>query len=145
PEKDMELSCKANGYDLLLLFSIEKDWKLFMDILRSLSFQRVHFHHLMRVPEKIWSISQMLNLEYDVTLHDYYFINGNPTLTDANGIYVENISEREEKCAQHYPVPQGLTLVQWHQKMKNFLMGANRIFSPSQACADIYRKYFSDP
>jgi len=144
PGKDIELQYKANQYDLLLQFSLEKDWRVLLEILRALSFERVHFHHLMRVPEKIWAISQILNLEYDVTLHDYYFINGNPTLTDGNGIYVENPAEREEKCAQHYPVPQGLTINQWHQKMKNFLMGASRVFSPSQACADIYRSYFSE-
>lgn len=144
PGKDVELQYKNNGYDFSLQFSLENDWRLLLDILKGLSFERVHFHHLMRVPEKIWSISQMLNLEYDVTLHDYYLINGNPTLTDGNGIYVENPSDREEKCAQHYPIPLGLTLNQWHQRMKNFLMGASRIFSPSQACANIYQNYFSE-
>lgn len=142
--KQVELVYNAHHYDFLLQFSLEDEWKLLLDVLRTLSFDRVHFHHLMRVPEKIWSISQILNLEYDVTLHDYYFINGNPTLTDGNGIFVENPAEREEKCAQHYPIPQGLTLNQWHQKMKNFLMGAARVFSPSQACADIYNNYFVD-
>lgn len=142
--KDVELLYRANGYDFFLQFSLDKDWKMLLHVLRGLSFERVHFHHLMRVPEKIWAISQMLNLEYDVTLHDYYFINGNPTLTDGNGIYVENPAEREEKCSQHYPVPQGLTINQWHQKMKNFLMGASRVFSPSQACANIYQSYFSE-
>lgn len=142
PGKDVELYYKASGYDWLLQFSLDHEWRCLLDLLRALSFERVHFHHLMRVPEKLWSISQILNLDYDVTLHDYYFINGNPTLTDGNGLYVENPSEREEKCAQHYSVPMGLTLNQWHQKMKNFLMGAKRVISPSQACADIYRSYF---
>lgn len=144
PGKDVELVYKASHYDLFLPFSLEKDWKLLLEVLRSLSFERVHFHHLMRVPEKIWSISQVLNLEYDVTLHDYYMINGNPTLTDGNGIFVERHEEREQKCLEHYPVPQGLTLNQWHQKMKNFLMGASRVIAPSQACADIYRFYFAE-
>jgi GT2 family glycosyltransferase len=144
PGKDVELLYKSLGYDFLLQFSLEHDWKILLEILRALSFERVHFHHLMRVPEKIWPISQILNLEYDVTLHDYYFINGNPTLTDSRGIYVENPADREEKCAQHYPVPLGLTLNQWHQKMKGFLMGASRVFSPSQACANIYQNYFSE-
>lgn len=144
PGKDVELIYKACGYDLFLPFSLHLDWKLLLDVLRCLSFERVHFHHLMRVPEKIWSISQILNLEYDVTLHDYYMINGNPTLTDGNGIFVEKAEDRELKCLEHYPIPNGLTLNQWHQKMKNFLMGAGRVFAPSQACANIYHFYFSE-
>jgi GT2 family glycosyltransferase len=142
--KDIELSYQCCGYNLSIHFSLGQEWILLLAALRSLAFERVHFHHLMRVPEKIWTIAQVLNLEYDVTLHDYYMINGNPTLTDGNGMYVENPAERETKCLEHYPVPMGLTLNQWHQKMKNFLMGANCVFAPSQACADIYNFYFAE-
>ena len=142
--KDVELCYLQDGYDFSLHFPLTTDWQLLLTVLRSLNFERVHFHHLMRVPEKIWTIAQVLNLEYDVTLHDYYMVNGNPTLTDGNGIYVEKLEDREVKCAEHYAVPQGLTLNQWHQKMKNFLMGASRVFSPSQACANIYQLYFSE-
>jgi len=142
--KDVELSYRHNHFDFALHFSLTDDWSFLLSVLRSLDFDRVHFHHLMRVPEKIWTIAQVLNLEYDVTLHDYYMVNGNPTLTDGNGIYVENPADREAKCVEHYPVPQGLTLNQWHQKMKNFLMGASRVFAPSQACANIYQFYFAE-
>jgi GT2 family glycosyltransferase/glycosyltransferase involved in cell wall biosynthesis len=142
--KDVELSYQSRGYNWSIHFSLEHEWSLLLTALRSLSFERVHFHHLMRVPEKIWTVAQILNLEYDVTLHDYYMVNGNPTLTDGNGLYVENPADREAKCAEHYPVPMSLTLNQWHQKMKNFLMGASRVFSPSQACADIYNFYFAE-
>jgi len=142
--KEVELWYPFDGYDFSLHFSLTDDWSFLLTVLRSLSFDRVHFHHLMRVPEKIWSLSQILNLEYDVTLHDYYMVNGNPTLTDGNGIFVEKPDEREVKCAEHYAIPLGLTLNQWHQKMKNFLMGASRVFAPSQACADIYQFYFAE-
>lgn len=142
--KDVELCYQKNGYDFSLDFSLQDDWSVLLTVLRALNFERVHFHHLMRVPEKVWTIAQVLNLEYDVTLHDYYMINGNPTLTDGSGIFVERLEERELKCVEHYPVPQGLTLNQWHQKMKNFLLGANRVFSPSQACANIYQTYFPE-
>ncbi len=143
-EKDVELSYHFANYDFRLHFDLEDDWELLLEILRALNFKGVHFHHLMRVPEKIWPIAQILNLECDVTLHDYYFINGNPTLTDKNGVYVENLDEREEKCAEHYPLPEGMTLQQWHQKMKNFLMGAKRVYAPCQATADIYNLYFRE-
>jgi len=140
----VELAYTALDYDLSIRFSLESDWPTFLEVLRSLNLEKIHFHHLMRVPEKIWTLAQVLNLQYCATLHDYYFINGNPTLTDGNGVFVEDIAQREELCAQHYPVPMGLTLNQWHQKMKNFLMGAEQVFSPSQACADIYQAYFSE-
>ncbi len=142
--KDVELSYKGNNFDFSLHFSLTSEWPVLLTVLRSLAFDRVHFHHLMRVPEKVWTIAQVLNLEYDVTLHDYYMVNGNPTLTDGNGIFVEKLEDREVKCAEHYAIPLGLTLNQWHQKMKNFLMGASRVFSPSQACANIYQLYFSE-
>jgi GT2 family glycosyltransferase len=143
-EADVELCYQHSGFDFSLHFNLESDKTFFLKVLRELSFARVHFHHLMRVPEQIWSISQVLNLPYDVTLHDYYFINANPTLTGPDGRYVEALDEREEKCGAAYPIPDAMTLNQWHQKMKNFLMGAARVIAPSQACADIYQLYFRE-
>ncbi len=59
-----------NGYDDLLR------------LLRFLGISHIHFHHLMGIPEQIKTLHLDLKCSYDVTIHDYFIINGNPSLTD---------------------------------------------------------------
>lgn len=141
-EEGLELCFTARHFDLHLFFSMRSEFSLLVDTLVYLGVERIHIHHVMRMPVKALELPRILALPYDVTLHDYYFINANPTLTDKQGVFVEDPKDRPVKCAESYPLPTGYSLSSWQAFSRSVLDGAKRIFSPSKACAQIYNSYF---
>lgn len=119
----------ANQYDDLLL------------LCRYLGVGFVHFHHVMGLPTRLWAIAADLACEYDVTVHDYYFINGNPTLTDKNGVYCEARASRDERCFEHYPIPVSAEI--WRRNQLGLLAGASRVIFPSFDTRHRFLKDFS--
>ncbi|MCP5915779.1 hypothetical protein NL317_27565, partial [Klebsiella pneumoniae] len=90
------------------------------------------FHHLMGIPEKIKKLHLDLKCSYDVTIHDYFAINGNPSLTDKNGLFIgDNTTNMDELCAETYPLPVGMSAATWRSNMNAWLFGAERVIFPS--------------
>lgn len=110
----------------------------------SLSISRIHLHHVKGWEDHIETLMATLDLPYDVTLHDYYFIHPNPSLTDRFGKFCEDLQSRDKLCSEAVPVPGGLSPKQWRQKWSSTLNRAERVFVPSRAAARIYKKYFSE-
>lgn len=140
-DEGLELCYTHRHYDLHLFFT-PAEFSLLEEMLGYLGVCRMHIHHVMRMPEWALALPERLGMDFDVTLHDYYFINANPTLTDSRGLFVEDPALREKLCQESYPLPNGFSLDTWQKKMGKLLAGAARIFSPSQACADIYLQYY---
>ena len=59
--------------------NVHTDYELLVSLLRDLRVGRVHFHHSMGLPPRTWLLPSSLGVSYDVTIHDYYMLNGNPT------------------------------------------------------------------
>ncbi|WP_368157181.1 glycosyltransferase [Aeromonas sp. R10-2] len=146
PEKDGESI--AITLDLLgkektdkLIFNVATQSDELVSVLSALGINHFHFHHTMGIHPFIWSIPKKLGVEYDITIHDYYMINGNPTLTDGRGIFVgENLSTRDSLCAEHYPIP--VTAEIWREGVKPLLSGAKRVIFPSSDCANRFTATF---
>lgn len=110
----------AHGYDSLV------------DLLRFIGVGHIHFHHLIGVADQVFALKESLQCTYDITIHDYYFINANPTLTDKNGLFAgDDIVIRDRLCGEHYPIPDGLSAQQWRTKLAPLLDGAERVIFPS--------------
>ncbi|MCA9837907.1 MAG: glycosyltransferase [Trueperaceae bacterium] len=106
----------------------EKDKVFFWEILKYIGISRIHVHHLAGLPQEVMAFIREAGLEYDVTLHDYYFINANPTLVNTKGEISSPLSA------------EGLT--SWQKEKHEFLQGAQRIFCPSQRAREIYEAYY---
>lgn len=148
PDKDGEtirLSC-FDGDERLrdgLFFHIEAEYEKLVELLVSLGIGRVHFHHTMGLPPRLWALASDLGCEYDFTVHDYYLVNGNPSLTDETGRYVnEELPDFDEKCAEHRPLPEGINAKLWRANQKMIVNGADRIIFPSLDCSNRFRKFF---
>src|SRR5690606_5756569 len=85
-----------------------------------------------------------LKVPLDITLHDYYFINGNPTLTDPSGEFCADPLTRDERCSQRYPVPGHASPEFWRHNQTGFLRRAARVFSPCAYTASINKAYLPD-
>ena len=112
-----------------LEFNIASQYDDLLLLCRYLGVGFVHFHHTMGLPTRLWGVAADLACEYDVTVHDYYFINGNPTLTDKHGVYCEARASRDELCVEHYPIP--VSAETWRSNQFGLLAGAERVIFPS--------------
>jgi len=148
PDKDGHSVCLSffDGEERLrdgLFFHIDTEYEKLVDLLVSLGIGRVHFHHTMGLPTRLWKLPDDLGCDYDLTIHDYYLINGNPSLTDKEGRYVsENLPLFDEQCAGHRPLPEGVNAELWRKNQKMIVEGADRIIFPSLDCRNRFMKFF---
>jgi len=123
-------------------FSIPDEYSDLLALCRYFQVSRVHVHHIMGLDAVLLEMARDLDVPLDVTLHDYYFINANPTLTDNRGMFCSDRATRDSCCAKRYPVPGELTPEAWRKKQEVFLASADRIFSPSRYAAKELSNYF---
>ena len=127
-----------------LFFRVESQYGQLLAILRALGIGRVHFHHTLGLAPRLWLLAADLGCDYDITIHDYYLINGNPTLTDCDARFVgEDAADFDERCAGHYPLPAGVDGAQWRDNQKLLLDGAARHIFPSADSARRFSRFFS--
>lgn len=148
PDKDghsVRLSC-FDGEERLrdgLFFNIDTEYGKLVELLIGLGIGRVHFHHTMGLPTRLWKLAENLGCGYDLTIHDYYLVNGNPSLTDKDGRYVsEGLPLFDEQCAGHRPLPEGLSAELWRKNQRMIVEGADRIIFPSLDCSNRFLKFF---
>ncbi|MCC7517541.1 MAG: glycosyltransferase [Pseudomonadales bacterium] len=140
----VELGCHYGDYFWSLYFDLDNEYSKLLDVLESLSIERIHLHHVMGISDDVLALLQDLDVPFDVTLHDYYFVNANPTLTDSSGIFAEDPESRDQLCSESYPLPHRMEVKEWRDKFGQILSRASRIFSPSQRCKDVHLEYFPD-
>lgn len=142
--RSVALSLNTDGavYREKFIIDIDHGYDTLVNLLRFIGVGHIHFHHLIRVADKIFDLKNSLSCTYDITIHDYYFINANPTLTDKNGLFAgDDFTARDRLCNEHYPVPDGLSAEQWRLKLAPWLDSAERIIFPS---ADTQVRFIRD-
>lgn len=126
-----------------LFFHIDTEYEKLVELLIGLGIGRVHFHHTMGLPTRLWGLAGDLDCSYDLTIHDYYLVNGNPSLTDKDGRYVsEDSPSFDEQCAGHRPLPEGVDAELWRTNQKLIVEGADRVIFPSLDCKSRFVRYF---
>jgi len=125
-----------------LSFALPDDYAGLVALCRHVGVSALHVHHLQELHPDVRALPGDLGVPYDVTLHDYYLINGNPTLADANGFYCERWAGFDACCATGWPVPGGFGADEWRRRNGEFLAGARRVFVPSRCDLAIHRSFF---
>ncbi len=114
-------------------------------LLQYLGVSRVHIHHLMGIGPLLTELLDGLACPYDVTLHDYFLIDGNPTLTDPNGMFQADQDLRGAGSNSAAVTGSDAELKDWQARHQRLLDGAERVFAPSQAALSIYRDCYVLP
>jgi GT2 family glycosyltransferase/glycosyltransferase involved in cell wall biosynthesis len=126
-----------------LYLEVDREYDKLTGLLKQLGVGRLHFHHTMGLHPRLWRLSDALGCEYDLTIHDYFLINGNPTLTDGDACFVtDGRADFDEACARHYPLPEGVSAQQWRENQRLLVEGASRVIFPSQDCRQRFERYF---
>jgi GT2 family glycosyltransferase/glycosyltransferase involved in cell wall biosynthesis len=136
------LSLDLDKASMALHFSLPQEAEQLLDTCRYLGVGRVHFHHTMGLDPWLWRIGQRLGIATDLTLHDYYLINANPTLIDGQARFCEDRVTRDQRCAGAYPIPGGVSADRWRENQMVLLGITERVYAPSEYTAELYRSYF---
>ena len=127
-----------------LNFDVGVEYDKLLLLLGGLGLGRVHFHHTMGIHPRLWGLPADLGCPYDLTIHDYYLVNGNPALTDKNGRYVEEDREDfDAQCAGYRPLPDGVSADSWRDNQRPLVANADRVIFPSADCAQRFMRYFA--
>lgn len=129
---------------LRLYFDLVVDLKALAGLCRQIGVARLHIQHIMGIEASIKALINTLGLPYDITLHDYFFINGNPTLTDKTGRHHPGGEGFDVHCGQRYPVPLRMSAAHWREYIGPMLAGAERVIAPSRFTANLYATHFPD-
>ncbi|MEM6899501.1 MAG: Stf0 family sulfotransferase [Pseudomonadota bacterium] len=116
--------------------NLSKDKDTLMDLLKSIGIDVVHVNHVAGIEALTFELIDLLDAPYIVTLHDYYLIGRNPTLTNDSGEFVPEKMLRDLKDADE----SGLTL----EIARNFLAKAANVWAPSKEAAAIYEDVLPD-
>lgn len=129
-----------------LSFEVASEYDDLVKLLVELGVGHVHYHHTMGLPPRLWGLATDLSCEYDVTIHDYYLVNGNPTMTDGKAHFINDDADNfDQRCAEHYPLPEGVTADMWRAGQEPLVKGAKRVIFPSQDCRAHFQRFFVVP
>ncbi len=132
------LDLDAGRGEMTLAFALPAQLDELLHLLRYIGISRVHFHHTLGLETSLWGLPQLLGAPYDVTLHDYYFINANPTQTDPSGRFTRDFSRQ----GGNYPLP--VSVEQWQANQRPLLEKAERVIAPSRFVMELYRAHFPE-
>ena len=124
-----------------LSFELDDEHDRLVELLKSLGITRVQIHHTMGLHTKVWSLANEIGCDYDLTVHDYYWISGNPTLIDASARFAGDLPFEQlgEKCAEAYPLPVSSEV--WRSNHMPLVNGAKHVIFPSQDTCDRFTAY----
>ena len=118
-------------------YSVDAEWDLLIGHLRLLNVSLIHYHHTYKVPDELHSIHKAINVPHVVTVHDFYWIGGNPTLTRADHIYAG--TALSAPLGNHlFPFPKKHTGASWRNQHRPLLEEAEEVIFPSHAARDIF-------
>jgi len=139
----VSISLKTGAHSNKILFQVPKEYGSMIELLKFIGVGLIHIHHTLGLDSKIFDLHRDLNVPYILTVHDFYMLNGNPTLTDENGRYPGFYSK--ELRNPLYPLPQGVSPESWQEKYRSLIDGAKTVIFPSFAARTIFNQLYRTP
>ncbi len=144
PTESMDVSVEWGrvGEEFTTYFPLPSAYPNLLDFLKSLEIVRLHFHHIIGLNRQILQLPRDLSLPYDFTLHDYYPICPQYTLTFEDGRYCgEPDTAGCTACLAERPALWGLDILSWRTCFEHLLTGAERVIVPSQDLLTRMQRY----
>ncbi len=123
-----------------LIFNIPSEYDDMLVFLKALGVSAVHFHHTLDLNPQILSLPNDLGVAYILTVHDFYWLNGNPTLTDETGKFPGFYTDTSHNPL--YPLPSGVTPIIWREALRTFIENADCVLYPSNATKTLFENTF---
>jgi GT2 family glycosyltransferase/glycosyltransferase involved in cell wall biosynthesis len=134
---------QISGDDFSVTFDAESDYGALVELLRRCGVSRLHVQHLQGHTLDVGRLHDNLGVPMDFSVHDYFVICPQVTLTDAAGRYCgEPDAKGCNACLAGRPVWPRMDIVAWREKYGSLVARANRVIAPSRDAADRLRHYF---
>jgi GT2 family glycosyltransferase/glycosyltransferase involved in cell wall biosynthesis len=146
PGSRVILTCDHEGYQFSLTLNPPTEYDQLLTVLRACSVERIHIHHLMGHALDFQRVLEDLKLPFDFTVHDYYTICPQVTLSDEHGRYCgePGVSGCDE-CLVKRPIEGALVdISSWRAKHEWTLTRAERVIAPSTDAALRIRRYYPE-
>lgn len=137
PQAGGKLVVSRRHVDVKLVFDAEKDYPLLVKTLGLFGLARIHFHHLIALPERLMDLPADLGgLPFDFTAHDYYAVCPRINLANLLSQYCGEPDEAGcNSCLALSPSPPQTDIAAWRTKHGDFVKNAKRLFVPSMDAA----------
>lgn len=127
-----------------LEFDVNEDFDSLIHILKYLNFGLIHFHHIHGLDQRLLQLASLLSIDYVITIHDFYLLNGNPALSDSDGVFfgdndvetVLELSKSNQLAGYKYNGDDG------RKKIIEFIYGAKKIIFPSHDTKERFSKFY---
>jgi GT2 family glycosyltransferase/glycosyltransferase involved in cell wall biosynthesis len=138
------LECDREGYQFSITFEPRLEYDLLAAVLKACGVERIHIHHLMGHDADLRRLVRDLQIPFDFTLHDYFTICPQVTLTDEHGRYCGEPDEGAcNRCMARRPAPGNVADISvWRAKYAWVLTEAERVIAPSVDVEVRIRKYY---
>jgi GT2 family glycosyltransferase/glycosyltransferase involved in cell wall biosynthesis/2-polyprenyl-3-methyl-5-hydroxy-6-metoxy-1,4-benzoquinol methylase len=126
-----------------LVFRIPEEYPLLLDLLKTCGVGFVHYHHSLGLNPALLELPAQLGKDYALTVHDFYWLNGNPTLTDSQGVYPGQFYDDLVNPA--FPLPEGVSPSAWREQLRSFIENAKTVVFPSGYTLALYQQHYALP
>ena len=99
--------------------------KMVEKIIKDYGVSYVHIHHLIGHCFSIMDACKAQGVEYAVTIHDYYLVEGEVAVIE------EHVGSKENELVD---------VGEWRRNSEKLLKGASNVFAPSDCVRDVFRK-----
>ncbi|MFG1465768.1 glycosyltransferase [Xanthobacter sp. DSM 24535] len=110
-------------------------------VLRAFGVQRVHVHHALTAMDELAPFLAVMNLPYDVSVHDYALICPRINLAQRGNYCGEPDEQGCLACLAADPKPFSSEIIWWRERGLGLINGAERVICPSRDVADRIRRY----
>jgi glycosyltransferase involved in cell wall biosynthesis len=155
------ISARPDGHGRLCFEEHDSEWNMIRQkrirpsreavasVLNSVSPSLVHVHHRMGVPDTLFDTIREHRLPTDWTLHDYHAVCPRIHLNDGNGRYCgEPATEGCRSCLKrlgdYHGEPTNPDVQAWRDGWRRRLVGARRIYVPSNDVRTRMMRYFPE-
>lgn len=110
-------------------------------LLRSFGLRRIHVHHALTAMEQLAPFLALMNLPYDLSIHDYALICPRINLAQAGAYCGEPDVPGCLACLAAEPTPFSRDIARWREQGIGLIEHADRVICPSRDVADRIRRY----
>lgn len=124
-----------------LVFRLPEELPMLVDLLKGCGVGFVHFHHTLGLNPALFDLPAQLGTEYALTAHDFYWIGGNPTLTNEAGVFPGQYSD--DLLNPAFPLPDGVSAAAWRDQLRGFIENAKTVVFPSEYTLSLYQQHYA--
>lgn len=124
-----------------VVLNLPQDYESVVSLLRSLEISFIHYHHVLNVHPLLYNLPDDLGIKHYLTVHDYYLLNGNPTLTDEHGLYLS--ADIDKLHNPLYPLPDNMEPKEWREKHHILFEKAEYVIFPTAAARELFGDFYT--